>query len=145
MCKLMFIPFQHSLISMGSDGQTAPHNAYKLDNVWSAQVELSGSKVTHSVKKTLLGFIAKTTGGNMTSTHIHICFHLLLPTQSAVSTRDTKIIWNTKGGGVEREITEVRIIMKSFSQYLASRAQLRPIACPSRGIGKIKFHKWLLQ
>lgn len=99
MRKLMFIPFQHSLISMGSDGQTAPHNAYKLDNVWSAQVELSGSKVTHSVKKTLLGFIAKTTGGNMTSTHIHICFHLLLPTQSAVSTRDTKIIWNTKGGG----------------------------------------------
>jgi hypothetical protein len=36
MRKLMFIPFQHSLISMGSDGQTAPHNAYKLDNVWSA-------------------------------------------------------------------------------------------------------------
>ena len=39
---ICIVPFQHSLISTGSDDQTARHNAYKLDNVWTAQGELSG-------------------------------------------------------------------------------------------------------
>ena len=33
---ICIVPFQHSLISTGSDDQTARHNAYKLDNVWTA-------------------------------------------------------------------------------------------------------------
>ena len=44
---ICIVPFQHSLISTGSDDQTARHNAYMLDNVWTSQGELSGSKITH--------------------------------------------------------------------------------------------------
>jgi hypothetical protein len=45
------LPFQHNLISKDSDGQTAQHSAYKLDNVWSALGELSGK----SQKKDVIG------------------------------------------------------------------------------------------
>ena len=33
---ICIVPFQHSLISTGSDDQTARHNAYMLDNVWTS-------------------------------------------------------------------------------------------------------------
>jgi hypothetical protein len=43
--------YPSNMISKDSDGQTAQHSAYKLDNVWSALGELSGK----SQKKDVIG------------------------------------------------------------------------------------------